>query len=489
MMAISTQGISSVDMTQSAKPKGKDNSEKTDAFSSLMDLARAGATGNGQTGKEFAKDDKGITSVAASNTKQDTKKTNEYETESKQPVKEDKPAETKPADSPKAKETKGTEKTEQVNTTDEAPAEVEIPADLAEAIASAINDLVAKILDTDPEELDSLLEENGLTLSDLLNPDTLKQFVLKAQDKTEIDLLVDEPLADSVNTLLSDMEQLVQDFEIEDPQAFEKALAALQSETAPEVTPEVATPGDFEKEPTAFEKEPVLENAIQEKPVQKEETPVRDYTRETQTVETVVEETKVTITTDNAGTEYKGSEKNAEDDAKGLINNLNQAINNVDASQTEGVEQAPEVSQAEILKQVIDEVKTNVTREVRSLEVVLNPEQLGKVHITVENRDGVMQARIVAETEAARNAIENGIQTLRETFDNQGLKVDAVEVAVGNFDFFNRDAGAEENAGSDQAKSRNGGGGQAGNSESTEEVKENDDAVSRAQGSSVSYTA
>ena len=95
------------------------------------------------------------------------------------------------------------------------------------------------------------------------------------------------------------------------------------------------------------------------------------------------------------------------------------------------------VTEADIVRQIIDDIKVNLSKDVTSIEVQLNPENLGKVQVHVATEDGVMQAKIIAETEAAKNAIENSLALLKETFENQDLKVDAIEVMVGTYEFFN----------------------------------------------------
>lgn len=54
-----------------------------------------------------------------------------------------------------------------------------------------------------------------------------------------------------------------------------------------------------------------------------------------------------------------------------------------------------------------------------------------------------MQAQIIAETEAAKAAVESGLAVLKEAFENQDLKVDAIEVMVGTPDYFMEESGAE----------------------------------------------
>ena len=88
------------------------------------------------------------------------------------------------------------------------------------------------------------------------------------------------------------------------------------------------------------------------------------------------------------------------------------------------------VSEADIVNQVIDQIKLTSGKELTSIEVMLNPERLGSVHVTVSAKNGILTAQIAAQNEQVKTALENQMTTLRENFENQGIKVDAVEITV-----------------------------------------------------------
>lgn len=99
----------------------------------------------------------------------------------------------------------------------------------------------------------------------------------------------------------------------------------------------------------------------------------------------------------------------------------------------------------EIVTQVVEQIKVQVHADTTEMEVQLNPENLGKVNLTVVAKEGHITAQFVTENEMARQALEGQIQQLRDTLGEQGLKVEQVEVTVSNFDFANSNqANAEE---------------------------------------------
>ena len=69
---------------------------------------------------------------------------------------------------------------------------------------------------------------------------------------------------------------------------------------------------------------------------------------------------------------------------------------------------------------------------------MLNPENLGKVHIAVTARQGVITAQLTAQNEQVKAALENQMTALKEHFNNQGVKgvkVESVEITVQSHGF------------------------------------------------------
>lgn len=99
------------------------------------------------------------------------------------------------------------------------------------------------------------------------------------------------------------------------------------------------------------------------------------------------------------------------------------------------VERVDAETSENIVRQVTEQIKFNIKTDVTSMQMQLYPEHLGKVAIQVVSKNGVLTAQIAAENEAARAALESQLNTLRECFDNQGLKVESVEVMVSSRGF------------------------------------------------------
>ncbi len=123
-----------------------------------------------------------------------------------------------------------------------------------------------------------------------------------------------------------------------------------------------------------------------------------------------------------------------------------------------------------IVEQVVEQVKIRVMPETTSMELMLHPESLGRVNIQVSAAAGVAKATLIVENLMAKEALESQLMTLKETFAEQGLKVEAVEVTVSEFGLNqeNHQAQQEQQNGAKRRRFRSGDSMDDGVSEGTE---------------------
>ena len=111
----------------------------------------------------------------------------------------------------------------------------------------------------------------------------------------------------------------------------------------------------------------------------------------------------------------------------------------------EGMEpQAQQVSQTtsawntdtvDIMRQIMDHMRIHVKPDMSSLEMQLHPESLGTLHVNVAAKDGAVTAQFITQNEAVKAAVESQLIQLKESFLEQGVKVDAIEVTVQTHQF------------------------------------------------------
>ena len=343
------------------------------------------------------------------------------------------------------------------------------------------DDLKAELLSN---KLKKLLNVDDETLQDLLDPAVMKDFILQINDATSVDLLIDE----SLNNLMQQAMQLLDEV----LNVVDETVISTEVPVE-ELLPEESSSAQTEPQETVVDAEkPQTVEAKTETVAQT--TPEEDVTRtdgksvETQTVDT---EVQVTVQTEDAG-DSDASADMMKQNAEGVISNLNQAMAQATGEEIAATPFDTSVTQTDIVRQVVDEIRVNLSKDVTSMTLQLNPEQLGKVQIHVSTKNGVMQAQIIAETEAAKAAVESGLAVLKEAFENQDLKVDAIEVMVGTPDYFMEESGAEAQMEQKEQKSGNSTGPVNFTGNSDDDIIEDvslETEMMKAQGNQVNYMA
>lgn len=501
-MSISTKAIGPVDMNTSPKTKTKDKDETAmDAFSTLINAA-SGANRNNENNVKNANSVLEVSKApeidrpdAESAVKPD--KGNETRTENTAAK-----SETGEAGSKKVQQTdkKGDADTqsqgENADATDIEAFGVKEDYELSEHLVSRIftefADMIKDLLDIDDSELNNLLADMGLNIQDLMIKSNLNDFILQFNDATSVDVLINEDLNNLLKTASNLLDNFMKRFDISsvDAETFVSEVNAVLADT------EATASEDFAAEKALLQTDNDVNAESDEGNAVKTETSGTE-----RNAEITGDDTVVSVNADESAaqtSQYAGSGANTgasrqsghgADAGEHIINNLNQAINNImDADAVDLPDMTQSISEADIVRQIIDEIKVNMSNDTTSLELQLNPQHLGKVQISVSTKNGVMQAQIITENEAARHAIEANMAALKETFDNQGLKVDAVEVMVATYEFFGN--GREQSKGENAQNARKAG---TGNLGIADDEPEEEDALLQellqANGNTVSYMA
>lgn len=88
-----------------------------------------------------------------------------------------------------------------------------------------------------------------------------------------------------------------------------------------------------------------------------------------------------------------------------------------------------------IIKQIADYVKLQSFGDLTQMEIQLHPATLGTIHLQVASKVGVITAQFTAQNEAVKQALETQIVQLKENLEQQGIKVQAVEVTIASHEF------------------------------------------------------
>jgi flagellar hook-length control protein FliK len=87
------------------------------------------------------------------------------------------------------------------------------------------------------------------------------------------------------------------------------------------------------------------------------------------------------------------------------------------------------------MEQIVNQMKVTISQDITSMEMQLNPENLGKIYVNISSEEGVVNAQFRATNEIVKEALEAQIATLRENLNQAGVKVDAIEVTIASHEF------------------------------------------------------
>jgi flagellar hook-length control protein FliK len=185
----------------------------------------------------------------------------------------------------------------------------------------------------------------------------------------------------------------------------------------------------------------IVEETVQEPQRSREETTgetVKDVQAEPQqTAESSTD--AVTVQAQETGTEKKQTSQDKEEKGQNLSQQPQTFSQNT--VQTQNVVQEASVERfdmertQDIIDQIADYVKIHNSEQVSSMEIQLNPANLGTVNLQVVSKEGTISAQLTAQDEAVRAALESQVTQLKEALEAQGLKIDAVEVTVASHAF------------------------------------------------------
>lgn len=317
---------------------------------------------------------------------------------------------------------------------------------------------IADEMDVTPEEVEEAMALLGLTAVQLFDTDNLRQLLLVISGNTdELSLLTDERLYGSLQDLCGIVGESLENLQKE-LGLSEEELDALM------------------KQITSVQEDPVMEDGAS---VQ-EETNLEGMKDYTISVQKDGETVQMKVTVDDASgdksvqesvtgtsrTEVQNSQKMQERDASANSgregNEAGHAF--LQAPETLAEAETPEpvnveyrsLQTEEIMNQILDYMKVNLKADTQTMELQLHPASLGTLNVQIVAKDGGLTAHFTTQNEAVRAVIETQLIQLKSQFEEQGIKVDAVEVTVANHAYGQQLSQDNENAQQDQAGSGKG---------------------------------
>ncbi len=103
--------------------------------------------------------------------------------------------------------------------------------------------------------------------------------------------------------------------------------------------------------------------------------------------------------------------------------------------QTANAESVWSADTQDIMRQIMDYMRINLKPDMSSMELQLHPASLGNLQVQVTSKGGVVTASFITQNEAVKAALETQMIQLQEQFQEQGVKVEAIEVTVQTHQF------------------------------------------------------
>lgn len=351
-------------------------------------------------------------------------------------------------------------------------------AAMSDEVAGQIKQMLTEKYDVSEEELNAIMDSLGITDENLLDVKALTQIVMKLEGvENQADMLTNPDFAKNLKEILSKVEEMKVNVK---PESIENEKVVVEENLdETDMKSQVA--------------EEVVDDDVSEeiKTDENGDTEVSENTEEVQATETLVTENASGTAGKNSDSSLKhdeGRNKTADINADGK----NTAVQPQDFAQrlTEDLsERVGETKANDIVRQVVEQTQLNVKQGVTSLEMQLYPEHLGKVLVQVVSHEGSITAQITAESEAAKNALESQLTLLKENLNNQGVKVESVEVTIASHAFEQNMQGEKNNDQNSSQSKRRRSKDMFFDEVNDEQIEENDKGIMELKGSTVSYSA
>lgn len=366
---------------------------------------------------------------------------------------------------------------------------LEEAGDVLEQASEEVIDTLAEEYGVDKETIQNLLDNMGLSALDLLNPQNLVSFIVELTGlATGEELLLDENFLSVMETLdhlaeglmkdlnvdMNGLQELVAQMDLvtndtEVPTDFQEVLENtlenvenIEQQTKDPVETEVsnmAETSETTKAPTeqvADEKVEVqntqTEENVQTEVVAKETEVVEEQPKEKQEegleikVEKKEESSETKMQMNDSNEPNFSQERGESQSGNSLLNhNANETIaatqTTVNVSQVVEGQTLQQFSSylsadaVQIMEQIVQQMRVTISNEITTMEMQMNPENLGKVYVNISSEEGVVNAQFHATNEVVKEALEAQIATLRESLNQAGVKVDSIEVTIASHEF------------------------------------------------------
>lgn len=316
--------------------------------------------------------------------------------------------------------------------------------------ASEVLTQVAESLSVSVETVTETMQELGMELMNLLVPDRMTELMMTLTGEDQMSLVTDETLYNTLQELTALTkeagEELMKELSLT-PEDLRAMLEQLGTQGADTMHSDMQDAQDDVPVGNTDERTSGLMTADM-----KEQTGTQQ-TDQSHMTDNVQDKTQggaqvaagYRAEEDSAQTKEKGESfaEGGQGFAEHLMNRTNEFVEAL-TQETEAADSYLDAGQ--IMKQVTDFMRNHLNAQGSSVELQLHPASLGTLNISVTAKNGIVTAQFTAQDEAVRAILEGQVAELRSRLDEQGVKVEAIEVTVSSHEF---ERNLEQNADQD----------------------------------------
>ena len=324
------------------------------------------------------------------------------------------------------------------------------------AFEEDVRQVLKEKLGVTDEEITDAMQKLGLTVADLIQPNQLTQLTAELTGSENIgELLCNDSFMEIVNEIGGLSQDLLDDLGMTSQMFTETVAAASQVVTTPESAGIEQLPEMQVTENVKADKTAANDTSDQMNSVLKEENTVQtasdaDEVEIQKPEDNILLQKEVAEETDTKADDGQTGNRNESGNTSNQTAFVSQE-HTVDPAAAKTPETVPEFSRQldtlDLIRQVTEFTKITVREAQTTMEMQLNPEHLGKIYIEVTTKEGNVSAHIMTQNELVKEALEAQMAELKQSMNQAGVKVDAVEVTVGSHEF---EKNLEQNAKQDE---------------------------------------
>lgn len=354
-------------------------------------------------------------------------------------------------------------------------AQNDVISDKMESYAKDVKDVLKDELGVTEEQIEKAMENLGLTFADLMNPNQLAMLVMEltgAENASALlcdsDFLVvmqavgelSENLLQELGISAEELTQLLEAAAVQgNTEAFALTDATLEdgtamTETETGVQTNLDTAVNTEDQGVSDEQQVVEDDTAASAEIVDQSTTEEQMSGENfgrNEAESGFEKRNEAST----GNGTLGGQDSQTANGSNMVSNqpITEIVNAQQTDSAMGFSSQLDVNN--IIRQIVEYSKVTIGNQATTMEMQLNPENLGKIYLEITSKDGVVSAHITAQNDFVKEALESQIVELRQNMNQAGVKVDAVEVTVGSHEFeknLEQNAKQEERQAEEQEK-------------------------------------